>query len=42
MARNRYLNEKYKVTLISINPLKERLKAYEYEKDKFEEIFTYN
>ena len=38
MARNRYLNEKYKVTLISLNPIKEREKAYEYERDKFEEI----
>lgn len=31
MARERFLKEKYKVTLISINPLKEREGAYYYE-----------
>ena len=38
MARDRYFNEKYKVTLISINPIIERTKAFEYEREKFEEI----
>ena len=38
LARDRFLNDKYQVTLVSINPIKERKEAYKYETDKFIEI----
>lgn len=40
MARDRYLNDKYHVTLISINPRKERTAQYEWEKEKFETLHS--
>lgn len=38
MARTKFLNDKYKVDLISINPIKERSGAYSWEKEQFESI----
>jgi hypothetical protein len=33
LARTKFLNDKYRVDLISINPLKERSGQYEWEKE---------
>ena len=38
LARTKFLNDKYKVDLISINPIKERSGAYTWEKEQFESI----
>mmetsp|Transcript_13603 Transcript_13603/g.21283 ORF Transcript_13603/g.21283 Transcript_13603/m.21283 type:complete len:219 (-) Transcript_13603:492-1148(-) len=38
LARDKLLNDKYKVTLISINPLKERDACYQWEEEQFEKI----
>ena len=38
MANMRYLNDKYKCTLIRINPMKERLEHYKWEKEQYEKI----
>lgn len=40
MARDRYLNDKYHVTLISINPRKERTDQYNWEKEKYETLHS--
>lgn len=33
LGRSRYLNDKYKATLISLNPVKERLEQFRWERD---------
>jgi hypothetical protein len=38
MAKLKMLNDKYKATLIRINPLKERNGQYTWEKEQFEKI----
>ena len=38
LAMKKYLNDKYKCTLIRINPIKERTKEYQWEESKFDEI----
>ena len=40
MARDRYLNDKYHVTLISINLRKERLAQYKWEQEKYETLHS--
>ena len=38
MAITRFLNDKYKTTLIRINPLKERRDHYNWEKEQYLKI----
>ena len=38
IARLKFLNDKYKTTLIRINPIKERTGQYNWEKEQFEKI----
>ncbi len=40
LARDKMLNDKYKVTLISINPVKEREESYKWEQEQFAKIFS--
>lgn len=42
MAKMRFLNDRYRSTLIRINPIKERLSHYAWEKQQFEFIVNQN
>ena len=37
-GRQKFLNDKYQTSLISFNPIKERTKHFEWERDQFEKI----